>query len=34
MNTVDSYIYLRKQILIMIGLSLLPGIGYIFGMDQ
>ncbi|MDA3946165.1 MAG: EAL domain-containing protein [Helicobacteraceae bacterium] len=30
MNTIDSYIFLRKQILVMIGLSLIPGLGYIF----
>ncbi len=30
MNTIDSFLFLRKQILIMIGLSLLPGLGYIF----
>lgn len=30
MNTTDSYTFLRKQILLMIVLSLLPGLGYIF----
>ena len=30
MNTIESYIFLRKQILVMIALSLLPGLGYIF----
>ena len=30
MNTTDSYIFLRKQILLMIVLSLFPGLGYIF----
>ncbi len=30
MKTIESYIFLRKQILVMIGLSLFPGLGYIF----
>ncbi len=30
MKTIESYIFLRRQILVMIGLSLLPGLGYIF----
>ena len=30
MKTIESYIFLRKQIPLMIGLSLLPGLGYIF----
>ncbi len=30
MKTIDSYTFLRKQILVMIGLSLIPGLGYIF----
>ena len=30
MKTIESYIFLRKQIPLMIGLSLFPGLGYIF----
>ena len=30
MKTIESYIFLRKQIPVMIGLSLAPGLGYIF----
>jgi len=30
MKTIESYIFLRKQIPLMIALSLLPGLGYIF----
>ena len=30
MKTIESYIFLRKQIPVMIGLSLIPGLGYIF----
>ena len=30
MKTIESYIFLRKQIPLMIGLSLIPGLGYIF----
>jgi len=30
MKTIESYIFLRKQIPLMVGLSLIPGLGYIF----
>jgi len=30
MRTIESYIFLRRQIPLMIGLSLIPGLGYIF----
>ncbi len=30
MKTIESYIFLRKQIPLMIGLSIIPGLGYIF----
>ena len=30
MKSIESYIFLRKQIIVMIALSLLPGLGYIF----
>jgi diguanylate cyclase (GGDEF)-like protein len=30
MKTIESYIFLRKQIPVMIGLSIIPGLGYIF----
>ena len=30
MKTIESYLFLRKQIPVMIGLSLIPGLGYIF----
>ncbi len=30
MKTIESYIFLRRQIPVMIGLSIIPGLGYIF----
>ncbi len=30
MKTIESYIFLRKQIPVIIGLSIIPGLGYIF----